>query len=208
MRFVIDEVLPKGYKKLKYLEGTGTQFIETGLDYFADFEIDIQLRQNAANKAIGNGQGWCMQRKSVSDPFWQFTSTNNHTDSTVSILERHVMKWKNDEVYADGVKLFNKVKTLNNGNPMRLFTSQTNQNYPNVIYACKLWNPTTGALVRNYIPALRISDDKPGLYDNVNGEFYVNGGTGEFLYEVIEFTETPLLINNPKYKQVEYLEST
>lgn len=43
--------------------------------------------------------------------------------------------------------------------------------------------------IRNYIPVLRIADSKPGLYDLsgsicplTNTPFYVNAGTGEFLY--------------------------
>lgn len=32
------------------------------------------------------------------------------------------------------------------------------------------------------IPAFRIADNKPGLYDIVNNQFYTNAGTGEFLY--------------------------
>ena len=38
-------------------------------------------------------------------------------------------------------------------------------------------------MIREFIPSLRVSDNKPGLYDTVNNEFYVNQGTGEFLYE-------------------------
>jgi len=37
-------------------------------------------------------------------------------------------------------------------------------------------------LIRDFYPALRISDSKPGLYDLVNNQFYTNAGTGEFLY--------------------------
>ena len=32
------------------------------------------------------------------------------------------------------------------------------------------------------IPALRIADNRPGLYDIVNNYFYTNAGIGEFLY--------------------------
>lgn len=33
-----------------------------------------------------------------------------------------------------------------------------------------------------FIPAFRIADNKPGLYDLVNNQFYTNAGTEEFLY--------------------------
>ena len=34
-------------------------------------------------------------------------------------------------------------------------------------------------LVRNFIPCKRKSDNKPGLYDLVEGKFYTNQGSGE-----------------------------
>jgi hypothetical protein len=53
-------------------------------------------------------------------------------------------------------------------------------------------------LVRNYIPCYRKSDNKPGLYDLVNGVFYTNAGTGEFKY--------PRLPS--EFQEVEYIQST
>lgn len=41
---------------------------------------------------------------------------------------------------------------------------------------------TNGEIEYDFIPALRIADSKPGLYDLVNDQFYTNAGTGEFLY--------------------------
>ena len=36
--------------------------------------------------------------------------------------------------------------------------------------------------IHDYIPALRIADSKPGLYDAITGAFLTNAGTGEFTY--------------------------
>lgn len=47
----------------------------------------------------------------------------------------------------------------------------------------KLWRYKmydNGAIVRDYIPCYRVSDNKTGLYDIVNDTFYPNEGTGEF----------------------------
>lgn len=38
-----------------------------------------------------------------------------------------------------------------------------------------------GTIVRNFIPCYRKSDMKPGMYDTVNGVFYTNAGSGEFI---------------------------
>ena len=49
--------------------------------------------------------------------------------------------------------------------------------YGNFYYA-KFWD--NGALVRDFVPCVRKSDNKPGLYDRANGVFYANNGSGEF----------------------------
>jgi hypothetical protein len=46
------------------------------------------------------------------------------------------------------------------------------------IYSAKFTQNST--IVRNFIPAVRKSDNEPGLYDTVNNTFYTNVGTGEF----------------------------
>ena len=57
------------------------------------------------------------------------------------------------------------------------------------------------SLVRDFVPCIRNSDNKPGMYDRVNNVFYTNQGSGEFLYG-------PLKSVPQTYQQVEYIEST
>ena len=47
------------------------------------------------------------------------------------------------------------------------------------LYAISL---TVSGVTYTYTPALRTADSKPGLLDKVNNVFYINAGTGEFLY--------------------------
>ena len=54
-------------------------------------------------------------------------------------------------------------------------------------YYFKIWD--NGTLIRDLIPAKRISDGVTGLYDIVNDKFYTNAGSGTFtagpnMYEV------------------------
>lgn len=48
------------------------------------------------------------------------------------------------------------------------------------IYSYRL--SQNGVCVRQFIPVLRNSDSKPGMYDLVNDVFYTNAGSGEFTY--------------------------
>ena len=49
----------------------------------------------------------------------------------------------------------------------------------NIWYYVKIYDGET--LIRDMIPCYRKSDNKPGMYDTVNGTFYTNAGTGEFV---------------------------
>lgn len=167
-------------REVEYLEGTGTQCIDTGLDYFADFEIGIQLRNSVSNKALGNGAVYCMQRQNSASPNWQFTNgSGNFYNSTIRITEHHVMKWKDNKVYSDDVLLTEFTKNNNAPNRMYLYSADGVNKYPNVIDFCKLWNPSDGTLVRDFVPAIK--DGVLGMHDKINEVFYPNAGTGDFL---------------------------
>ena len=47
------------------------------------------------------------------------------------------------------------------------------------LYNFKMYD--NDALVRNFIPCYRKSDNAAGLYDTVNNVFYTNAGTGKFI---------------------------
>ena len=162
--------------ELEYLESTtNNSYIDTGLNYFADFEVGIKLRNNVGNKALGNTVNNCMERNNSTDHNWRFSS-NGFYESSIDILEYHVMKWKEDKIYADDVLLTEKVKIKNVGYNMTLFG--IGAYYPNIIYFCKLWNPDNGTLVRNFVPVYM--NGKAGMYDKVNKVFYENVGTDAF----------------------------
>ena len=57
------------------------------------------------------------------------------------------------------------------------------QNAGVAYYGMKIYDNNT--LVRNFIPVLRNSDNKPGMYDRVTKTFFTNQGTGEFTYETL-----------------------
>lgn len=57
---------------------------------------------------------------------------------------------------------------------------QINQWYGGKVYSCKV--SKDGVQLADYVPCYRKADSKPGMYDLVTGNFYVNQGTGEFLY--------------------------
>ena len=169
--------LPTGYTRLEYIQSSGTQYIDTGLDYFADFEVGIQLTANVANKALGNGQSYCLQRQNAATGCWQYTSGSTSYNTSLKITDYHILAWKNNTVYADGEKLTGFAKSRNDGSRMLLFTAESGNQYPNIIHFCKLWDNDN--LVRDFVPCINASGEV-GLYDLVGKKFYGNAGTGTF----------------------------
>ena len=166
-------------REVEYLEGTGTQYINTGLNYWADFEIGVKLRANASNVCISNGQYFRLQRNNAQNPFWVFTGgQQNVYISNIPITEYHSVKWKNLIISSDGVEITTLQKQLNTGSTLYMFANQNGLAYPNMIYFCKLWNPTNDTLVRDYIPCYK--DGVAGMLDKQNNVFYSNAGTGNF----------------------------
>ena len=100
-------------------------------------------------------------------------------DAVLSVGEQTVKV--DDVIIASGTNTLD----INLAHTMHLFASNNIQN-PRYAYA-RIYNFTvensqTNRLVANYIPCRRKSDSKPGMYDLVTRNFYVNQGTGEFLY--------------------------
>lgn len=170
--------LPPGARWVEYLESTVTQYIDTGVDYFADFEIGIKLRASATNKALGVSGTMCMERYNASNPYWQLNINGVGYRSNAPIVDYHNMSWRGGVFAADGVT----VRTVSNpfaSGTMTLF-GVGGRSYPNMIYACKLWD-SNGVLVRNFRP---IAIGTTGyLLDLVSGEYlpYGNAGTGELI---------------------------
>ena len=196
---------------VEYLEGTGTQYIDTGVRGFADFEIGVKLRESVSNVSIFCGNGYRLERYNASNPYWRFRNNNDFYNSGISITEYHVMAWKNDEVYADGVKLQDFVKTWSVPANMTLFGASASGSYPSMIYFCKLWNPTDGTLLRDFIPC-KDENDNGFLFDKLSGGCYLNNGTGNFDFGENKYkTKLRLIKDNvlpTGYTQVEYLESS
>jgi len=74
---------------------------------------------------------------------------------------------------ASTVPIFLFAKNMN-GTADRFFTGR--------IYYCKIYE--NDILVKDFIPAIRMSDNTLGMYDRISGEFCVNQGTGNFTSDV------------------------
>lgn len=186
--------LPAEYQQVAYLESTGTQYIDTEVVPTINTKMGINLACldssssaiNWSGSVLSGNNGWfavgsygesenlvslfCVNaRAGVSgvpfdNNFHEYyvsnglqkidsiTSNNTITSYNKTMLNIYLFKGKND--YGGAVTGLQKIKY------------------------CKIWEEDN--LIRNLVPCYRKSDNKPGLYDIVNGKFYTNQGTGEF----------------------------
>lgn len=200
--------LPSGYTRLQYIKSTGTQYVDTRVAFSVKPNVKITAsftqpqhnhwifgfwQQNIAGGYIGvyNDSfiaGFGADADSNRTPIGLIPfDTNKHT----FIIDR-------SGNYFDNTKITNSdfTKSTPSGyNRLfaRLITSQTAYLFEiygdsALIYECILTD-VNGDFIRNYVPALRQSDNKPGFYDlsgsicpSTNTPFYINAGTGEFQY--------------------------
>ena len=188
----VQNELPSGYKRVEYLESTGTQSIDTGI--------------SARNLNLGFGSKYVMNSTQIREyprlfgaqdmvtliafgsRYWYGDST---TYKTIILKEKwddmiHTLKSNNKGVYIDNdfFELENiptiapDISTPN----ILLFNGSLysdDQHSCAKIYYFIIYD--NNKLVRNFMPCLD-SDNKPCMYDTVSKKTFYNNGTGEFLY--------------------------
>ena len=188
--------LPSGFKKLEYIQSSGTQYIDTGFKPNQDTRVVCEvggysIADNSATNLFG-----ARTSTSSSDQF-SFNiagSTNYRSDYYNSRVgystelsfsgKIHIDKNKNVcSIESDGTTytVTNTQGTFQT--PFNLFIFGENRNgsvhtIPNVkLYYFKLYD--NGVLIRDFIPCKNASG-VVGLWDDANSKFYTNAGTGVF----------------------------
>lgn len=166
--------LPSGYKRLEYIQSSGTQYIDSGLIMNKSDSYEYMLTGYFSNNAYGGANG-----------YMQFLSgIAISAKSTIKVV--YDGKTYDERVYVNG--------TLNSSN------NWSNYNGVNVkigifklgdinngwfsgeaqigkLYSLRIKNAET--IVRDFIPCINPSG-VVGLYDLVEKRFYGNAGTGTF----------------------------
>ena len=179
-------ILPPEYQQVEYIksvssynEGTALIYIDTGVTYFADFEIECQKLNSSDAKFCGVASNSCIQTNGGKYSFYNTSSEYYVTNITATT--RAKLRWQNNDIYIDDVHVTTQAKTPTNGT-FKLFGAggYGTNNYSNIsVYSLKIWD-NVGALIRDFIPCYRKSDNAVGLYDVITGTFYGHTGGTNF----------------------------
>lgn len=197
--------LPVEYQEVKYIESTGTQYIDTGipLNQYRKCEIQFLVTSigtskcidGGTNGSINNNLNYYAEGSSISSMLsLAYGKTGNQLHSMpININSKYdvIYKMLSNSCYlsinGNEYNTETGVTLITNGNNVFLFgesnSASGQEPYTNLVsmrlYNAKYYNDND-ILIRNFIPCYRKSDNKAGLYDLINNQFYVNAGTGVF----------------------------
>ena len=181
--------LPSGYKRLEYIQSSGTQYVNTGVVVSKNLEIKLRFMLTSTT---GFGiVGYMQSTSSGTNRFavfqyggaWYFDfgndttgrisggSFNANTLYDISVGNRYI---KNNETESNIIS-GSVISNLTNSNFISILCET--ECGIGKIYSCKIYD--NGTLVRDYVPCVNPSG-AVGLYDLVGKKFYGNAGTGVF----------------------------
>jgi len=192
--------LPSEYRHLEYIESTGTQYIRPNILCGTQMNVNITCAStdisggiilgcmNAVGRSyIGvNGKGISFAYANTYEPYY-YPLPHTYDINTNQVYEFEYQSKSGDYwLKMDGVTKF--TSSTSGNMPIGLEYTIFARNNNNSIGAYSKTRIYNLEVIKNesinytFLPALRIADNKPGLYDLVNNQFYTNTGTGEFLY--------------------------
>ena len=201
--------LPPEYQQVEYIESTGTQYIKTQvqneyIDYKFVFDMTFLSEYSEYGKSFlgdassrfyigGTGVGYynvCYNGES----YKELRIIRNVKTHNIVIASPGIQQWIVDD---ESIKVSSsKTETINSNNQVYVFKGRDGNGYGSPaklrLFNMKIYIYSQDKLVRDYIPCysiVKVTDvngkECPigtiGMYDTVEGKFYTNQGTGEFV---------------------------
>lgn len=191
--------IPDEYKKVEYLESTGTQYIYTNVPGRSGVECKAKVswvEGGASDACIFGARKYASDRIMLIHqyPLQKWTIGNGDSYTGLSRIDYDV------PYFVEAKTAIGEQYLKINGNAIYTGTDATEyiNNFNLSIFACTRESENNVTLfakarvyylvasvndnvVLNAVPCIRKSDNKPGLYDTVSSTFLTNAGTGEFL---------------------------
>lgn len=190
--------VPDGYQEVEYLQSSGTQFINTGFVFPSDLsrriEIKFMLLGNRThsvggtyNDAIGGASMFGFPGYVDGNGLYEILSSGAYVLSNASVGSAMTVVFNNASHYVteNGTAVLSLISGAYNCSlPFYLFGVNFNGSLlfggSTRIYSFKYYNSSTNALLADYVPCYRKSDNVAGFWDVVSETFKTNSGSGSF----------------------------
>lgn len=204
--------LPEGFTRLKWIQSTGTQCIDTGLQPNQDtrikMEVDILSSSTSflfGARASSSGVRFGMAVMTGTTVRFDY-ATSATTLTVASPIGRYTIDMDGNSFRFGSTSGAQTAATFEVGYNLFLLAMNTagtagTNGTPAKLYTCQIYD--NGTLVRDYVPCLN-AIGVAGLYDMVNGVFYGDAAGGSFVAGpvVLEY-ELP-----EGYEELEYIQSS
>ena len=191
-------ILPDGYTQVEYIQGTGTQWIDTGRKMYNNSELEFcfsfdVIPENCS--IFGSRHSGTANNFEIASslPIFLLYSDYGNYNIGRATYNSAVINTKYICTISKSLRAFydeNRTLLARNTNLIsednvtpsnaRIFDTAGGYSANKLkgkVYYCKIWE--NGVLVRNMIPCTNPSN-VAGMYDTVNDVFYSNAGTGTF----------------------------
>lgn len=183
--------LPTEYQEVKYIESSGTQYIDTGykptsnnLHIACEFEYTAD---HSASSVFGSESSGQYSLVPWGSPEFYVGSSTQLLAQTTALNTKYSLDayanagtltvtlngTTNSASYSGSI-----LTTVNIGVFCNIIAGVASQFCSMKLYAMCIYD--NGNLVRDFVPCYRKSDNVAGLYDLVNGAFYTNAGSDVF----------------------------
>lgn len=210
--------LPKGFKRLEYIQSSGSEYINTAFKPNNNTKLVAELQFVSAPSTTSNSFLLGARSSSSSGRFslfyggsanggWGFgynttlnavTTTVDPTSKTTAVINKNVCTVGGQSVTASAT-------TFNTTQNLTLFAENNSgtvgQGSAIKLYSCQIYE--NGTLVRDFIPCQNASG-AVGLWDAVNAVFYGNAGTGAFTAGPV----VPEQVDESEITELEYIQSS
>lgn len=197
--------IPSEYEEVEYIESTGTQYIDTGINVnttTSRYETKINPSSVSGTMGIFGTRNNSMASQSSMNVFiiggtfrldwlsgngnYNVRNISTNTEYTISITRglatiNNVNYTSGETISIDSLYPFY-VGSFNN------VGSVFSTGFSGKIYYSKLYN--NNILVFDGVPCYRKSDNEIGMYDLVSNTFFTNAGTGNFIVGPIKENES------------------
>ena len=179
----------KPHTELEYIESTGTQYIDTGINIVTSTdEVELVIQgitttvykwffgehDNNARFGLGSGDGTNKRNVAYGNSTYKVKDEQVYND-------KHTFISNQSGIYLDGVKIAN-YTSFASTSTIYLFHLNLN-NQASYISASRIWSykhSRNGELLRDLIPA-RDTDGIVCMYDKANRAFFYNQGSDVFI---------------------------
>jgi len=191
--------LPGEYRRVEYLESTGTQYFYTDVNIQDGLTVESVQTFTKTDCYLFGGASTTDNLRSCFNGNYvgriQGAYPTNYYNVNIGLVygTPYTVKTTHSDglitVYLNNVKVHEKQfsntvpdtgrKSLCFGAIGASGTPLSNYLYKGKVYSLNV--SKNNSVLANFIPCIRKSDNKPGMYDTVSKTFYTNAGTGEFI---------------------------